>query len=94
MTPPNHNTWDGIERRKPNHQRRQTDRRSYRERRIDTRDSNQRPKRKLSAWLRSLLRARLGVDRRKNIDRRVLADRRNVRPSSLLTKDELADLLK
>ncbi|MGW8192907.1 MAG: hypothetical protein ACWGOX_01455 [Desulforhopalus sp.] len=94
MIPPENSTWDGVERRNPNRQRRQGDRRSYRERRVDTRDGNQRPRRKLSAWWRSLIRARLGVDRRKNGDRRILADRRNARPSSLLTKDELSDLLK
>ncbi|MFW2365609.1 MAG: hypothetical protein ACN4GW_04285 [Desulforhopalus sp.] len=87
--------WDGVERRNPNNQRRISDRRSYRERRSDTRGNSQKPRRRLSAWFRSLIRARLGVDRRKNIDRRVLPDRRHQKtPSSLLTKDELADLLK
>ena len=95
MNPPQQRGWDGIERRNPNNQRRKSDRRSYRERRIDTRGDAQRPRRRISAWFRSLIRARLGVDRRKNGDRRVLPDRRRPQtPSSLLTKAELADLLK
>ena len=93
MNPPVYKTWDGTERRKPNSCRRQSERRSSRERRYDRREGSTK-NRGFYGWIRSLLKARLGVDRRKNIDRRVVADRRSPTPRSMLTKEELADLLK
>jgi hypothetical protein len=47
----------------------------------------------MKAWIRSLTNARLGVDRRKKVDRRSIEDRRQQRLESILTKEELADLL-
>lgn len=86
--------WDGIERRQPNSCRRISERRSYRERRFDIREGTQQNKRGFYVWLRSLIKSRLGVDRRKNTDRRIVADRRKSSPRSMLTKEELADLLR
>lgn len=94
MNPPVYNNWDGTERRKPNSCRRNAERRSSRERRHDRREGTQKNNRGFYGWLRSLIKARLGVDRRKYIDQRVVADRRNPTPRSMLTKEELADLLK
>ncbi len=94
MNLPVSKSWDGIERRKPNSCRRIGERRSSRERRHDRRGGNKNKNRSFYGWLRSLVKARLGVDRRKNTDRRVIADRRNPMPRSMLTKEELADLLK
>ena len=94
MNPPGYKSWDGIERRQPHSNRRNSDRRAVRERRSDRRDSTQRKKESFYGWLRSLIKRRLGVDRRKNIDQRTVADRRNPSPRSMLTKEELADLLK
>ena len=94
MKAPVNSTWDGIERRKPNSCRRKAERRAYRERRCDTRDGNRQSRRSFYGWLRALIQARLGVDRRKNIDRRQLSTRRRPSPRSLITKEELADLLK
>ncbi|NOR25803.1 MAG: hypothetical protein GQ542_15730 [Desulforhopalus sp.] len=94
MSPPVNTRWDGTERRKPNSCRRNAERRSTRERRYDRRESTSKSNRGFYGWLRSLVKARLGVDRRKNIDRRIVANRRNPSPRSMLTKEELADLLK
>ncbi len=66
-------------------------RRANYERRCDVRDG-QKPRKNLYAWFRSLTNPRLGVDRRKNGDQRVLADRRQRTPRSLLTQEELNDL--
>ena len=94
MNPPVYKNWDGVERRKPNSNRRNSERRSARERRFDRRDSTLKKNRGFYGWLRSLIKARLGVDRRKYIDQRTVPDRRNPSPRSMLTKEELADLLK
>ena len=85
--------WDGIERRQAANRRRQNqERRSLQERRTDRREGAT-SRRGFLAWLRSLTHARLGVDRRKGGNQRV-RDRRNATLRSLLTKDELNDLLK
>lgn len=94
MNPPVYPNWDGVERRKTKGCRRSGERRSSRERRFDKRDGTKPPRRSFTGWLRSLVRARLGVDRRKNIDRRKVANRRNPSPRSMLTKEELNDLLR
>ena len=94
MSPTVKTNWDGTERRKPNSCRRKSERRSPLERRYDRREGAQKKNRTFYGWLRSLIKARLGVDRRKYIDQRVVADRRNPAPRSMLTKEELADLLK
>jgi len=86
--------WDGVERRKPLRQRREdSDRRIYHERRFDFREAYPPARRSVKAWMRSLTNARLGVDRRKGEDRRDLNDRRSQELRSLLTPEELADLL-
>lgn len=86
--------WDGIERRKPLRQRREdSDRRVYYERRFDFREAHPPSRRSVGAWVRSLTNARLGVDRRKGEERRSECDRRSQKLRSLLTPEELADLL-
>ncbi len=86
--------WDGTERRKPHSCRRLSDRRTNKERRVDRRTASGKHSRGLFEWLRSLAKVRLGVDRRKNLDQRVIANRRKFTPRSLLTREELADLLR
>lgn len=87
--------WDGIERRKPLRQRREdSDRRVYHERRFDFREAHPPSRRSVRAWVRSFTNARLGVDRRKGEERRSQYDRRSQKLRSLLTPEELADLLK
>lgn len=94
MDIPERTNWDEVERRMPNSDRRNTERRSYLERRYDGRGGGQRHRRSLLGWLRSLAKIRLGVDRRKNVNRRADVNDRRLPPSSLLTKEELAALLK
>jgi len=94
MDIPERTNWDEVERRRPNSDRRNAERRSYLERRYDRRGGGQKHRRSLLGWLRSLAKIRLGVDRRKNVDRRAVAKDRRLPPSSLLTKEELAALLK
>ncbi len=87
--------WDGMERRRQGQERRGlADRRISSERRYDFRTTHSPSRRSLKAWVRSLTNARLGVDRRKGNDRRSDADRRSEELRSLLTPDEIADLLK
>ncbi len=86
-------TWNGKERRIASHDRRRiSDRRTQAERRRDSRTEAVLPRRSLRCILRTLLNARLGVDRRKG-DRRRLHDRRSRELRSILTPEELADLL-
>lgn len=94
MNSPGYKSWDGIERRKPNGNRRSSERRGVQERRSDRRESTQNKTLGFYGWLRSVIKRRLGVDRRKYVDQRTVADRRNPSPRSMLTKEELADLLK
>ena len=83
-----------VDRRGAGGDRRQSpDRRVLRERRSDRRLSPERQPKSLRTWVRSLVHARLGVDRRKQGERRMQGDRRRTWPSSLLTKEELHDLL-
>lgn len=83
---------DAIADRRKNQERRVCqDRRASSERRIDIRQSGQKPRRSVRSWLRSKINARLGVDRRKG-ERRRLTDRRAA-PRSILTKEEIHDLL-
>lgn len=86
--------WDGTERRKPYSCRRISDRRANQERRTDRRNAAEKHSRGFYGWLRSLAKARLGVDRRKNFDKRIIANRRRFAPRSMLTREELADLLR
>ena len=94
MDTPDNAPWDGTERRSGKDRRSGTDRRSNLERRLDPRDGKIRIKKNLIARLRSLTNSRLGVDRRRGTERRVCEDRRNYIPRSMLTKEELAELLK
>ncbi|WP_457575810.1 hypothetical protein [Desulfomarina sp.] len=91
MNGPADSAWDGTERRKKN--RRQGNRRKSMERRCDTRENRRKQKKNLRTWVRSLTNSRLGVDRRKGKDQRTIHDQRNPSPRSMLTKEELADLL-
>jgi len=87
--------WDGTEQRdRDTNRRTEENRRDSTERRCDTRDESQKHKLTLRSWMRSLTNARLGVDRRKKSDQRSAINRRNPAPRSMLTKEELADLLK
>ena len=86
--------WNGQERRITEGIRRDSpERRAPNERRFDRRYSALAPKRSLKSWVRSLSKARLGVDRRKGSERRFSDDRRSQVLQSLLTPEELADLL-
>lgn len=85
-------SWDGVERRQPGSCRRQSsDRRRSPERRQDTR-INSNPKRSVKARIRSIIGVRLGVDRRKGWDRRII-ERRSTGIHSLVTPEELDALL-
>ena len=87
--------WDEIERRNPAKERRvSSDRRYAVERRFDFREARSPARRSVKAWIRSLTNARLGVDRRKKAERRIFDNRRSQDLRSLLTPEELADLLK
>jgi hypothetical protein len=46
------------------------------------------------AWVRTLTNPRIGVDRRKGVDRRRSEPERTIRIKSLLTQEELSELLK
>lgn len=86
--------WNETERRKPARERREnSDRRFKDERRFDFREAHPPARRSVTAWMRSLTNARLGVDRRKGSERRIV-DRRSAMLRSLLTHQEIADLLK
>lgn len=95
MTDKTSQDWDGVERRGTVGERRIcSERRASVERRSDFREEEGRPvRRSLKAWVRSLAKARLGVDRRKPGERRLCSDRRSQKLRSLLTPEELADLL-
>jgi len=69
------------------------DRRSQKERRFDSRMATAQPRKTFRAWLRALFNARLGVDRRKTENRRVIPDRRQRTLRSILTQEEINDLL-
>ena len=86
--------WDGTERRKPYSCRRVSGRRTKQERRCDRRNAAEKNSRSLIGWLRSFAKARLGVDRRKIVDRRTISNQRRFNSRSLLTREELTDLLK
>jgi len=87
--------WNGAERRTRTDDRRQTNgRRVPQERRLDERvTSLSKQQLSLMGRFRKLTRPRLGVDRRKGSDQRVMDDRRNTCPAALLTKEELSALL-
>ena len=85
--------WDEEERRGVTLKRRNSaERRFSNERRYDYRAAAPPARRSIKSWMRSLSNARLGVDRRKGIDRR-LHKRRSQELRSLLTPEELAALL-
>jgi hypothetical protein len=82
------------DRRSPASDRRNAaDRRSNEERRYDNRLAPAKQPKSMKAWIRSFTNSRLGVDRRKKADRRSIEDRRQQRLESILTQEELADLL-
>lgn len=80
------------ERRKNMDRRENNERRSSEERRHDFRDGSNGPKKTIKIWLRSITKARLGVDRRKE-ERRNGIDRRQPHLQPLLTPEEIKDLL-
>jgi hypothetical protein len=77
----------------PSDRRKTEDRRSQEERRFDSRLAAIKQRKTIKVWLRSMTHSRLGVDRRKNDDRRTYSDRRLQAMRSILTRDEIADLL-
>ncbi|MBU1234011.1 MAG: hypothetical protein KKD01_16600 [Proteobacteria bacterium] len=94
MTDNTPQNWDGVDRRGAvGERRRHSERRYVVERRFDYRKEAPPVRRSLKAWMRSLLKTRLGVDRRKARERRIASDRRSRELRSLLTPEELADLL-
>ena len=72
--------------------RKGNDRRSSSERRTDRRAGSTQ-KRSLKAWVRSITNPRLGVDRRKGGDQRII-DTSSSQLKSLLSSEEIEDLLK
>jgi hypothetical protein len=83
-----------LDRRGPMSDRRKSpDRRLTDERRSDNWLAPAKQPKTIKAWLRSLTNSRLGVDRRKRVDRRANTNRRQQRFESILTKEEIADLL-
>ena len=80
------------DRRKGGERRVLADRRVNPERRHDGRDGTKPKRKSLRSWFRSKTNARLGVDRRKG-QRRSGLDRRKKNLYSLLTQDEIKDLL-
>ena len=93
MNAPVSTLWNGTERRQTSCRRRSDRRRTDFERRCDTRGTPQKKKQCFYRWLRSITNARLGVDRRKNIEQRITSNRRSTLSGAMLTKEELADLL-
>ena len=83
-----------LERRVNASDRRKTEnRRSQEERRLDSRLATVKQRKTIKIWLRAMTRSRLGVDRRKKEDRRLNRDRRQQQLRSILTREEIADLL-
>lgn len=81
------------DRRQNQHNRRsENDRRSQGERRHDFREAPDNQRRTFYMWWRSITKARLGVDRRKQ-ERRKNIDRRQQNLHSLLTEEEVSELL-
>ena len=73
--------------------RRGADRRRANERRNDPRQDS--VKKSLAAWIRSILKPRVGLDRRKGTDRRQVTHRPSASSLSVeLSPDELRQLLK
>jgi hypothetical protein len=86
--------WNEKERRSDRNDRREfSERRMFRERRYDHRNAGTPVRRSFRAWIRFLVNPRLGVDRRKKEERRLYEDRRSQKLRSILTPEELADLL-
>ena len=86
--------FEQVERRSNTADRRNTeDRRAQDERRLDSRLAMAKQRKTIKVWLRSMIRSRLGVDRRKKDDRRFRTDRRQQSLRSILTREEIADLL-
>ena len=89
--------YDSLQnnRRTSKDRRDMSNRRTYQERRGDFRDGAQRHGRMRSiwVWVHSItVKSRIGVDRRKD-DRRITDRRLRRAATSLLTKDEISDLL-
>ena len=81
--------WQGVDCRRAG-----GDRRINSERRFDPRGGAEGSKRSLKAWIRSLTNPRIGIDRRKGSDRRRARSGKTINIKSLLTREELSDLLK
>ena len=95
-TSPSYSTHDGfagVERRNSPERRKNDGRRSQKERRLDSRVTPVNLFKTIKTWFLSLIHLRLGVDRRKEVTRRKNGARRQLRNGTLLTREELADLL-
>ncbi len=87
--------WNNKERRSGIYDRRGIgDRRSVQERREDRRIASSYRGRSLKNWFRSLMKIRIGVDRRKGVARRQLKNCRRQDPAYVLTSEEISLLLK
>jgi hypothetical protein len=88
--------YDGLvyaERRNVSKRRVIDNRRSQKERRLDSREVPFDLRKTVKTWFLSLIHSRLGVDRRKQGDRRKNGSRRQQRNGTILTREELNDLL-
>ncbi|MDY0220483.1 MAG: hypothetical protein RBR67_05055 [Desulfobacterium sp.] len=79
------------DRRKNQDRRRNSYRRSEEERRHDFRKSPDGKRKPIRIWLHSIIKPRLGIDRRKG--RRRLTDRRRFHQHPILTQEEISELL-
>ncbi len=78
----------------PNQCRRNnSDRRSSLERRYDRRNDDDH-RQSIKTWVKNIFNPRLGVDRRKGVDQRSTTPSQSTEIRSLLTPDEISDLLK
>ncbi|KAF0187687.1 MAG: hypothetical protein FD168_2411 [Desulfobulbaceae bacterium] len=82
-----HDGFAGVERRNSPERRKNDGRRSQKERRLDSREAPVNLRKTIKIWFLALIHLRLGVDRRKN------GARRQLRNGTILTREELADLL-
>ena len=80
-------SWDGEERR------RARERRSTDERRHDPRAAETPQRRSIIGSIRTVLNPRIGIDRRKGRERRKTQRTRTLQTSTIVTPEELQDLL-
>jgi hypothetical protein len=88
------NRFEPLERHESKSDQRITaDRRSLAERRQDSRQEPLKLSQRIYIWFLFLIHPRLGVDRRKNNDRRTKGNRHRQRSRPLLSPEEISELL-